>query len=87
MERIKPTAVSYVDDHYFKEEFKDFQDGSLRKNKLINKTYYTYSVKIQTLYVDWIFNDKDDLGINFLKELVQLRRRDLFETNYVKILT
>ena len=83
---IQPASVSYIDEDFFREAFKEKQDDedSRQAHKNLNK-YLTYAVKVLCVRADWIIND--DHGILFLKEMVRLKKNDIFMTNYVKIIT
>ena len=78
---IRPSQVSYIDDYYFEKYFKEKQDDDEDKND----NYHTYAVKVYCVRADWIINN--DYGILFLKEMVKMKKNDLFMTNYAKIIT
>ena len=51
-----------------------------------DEDYFTYAVKIQCIRADWILNDEVN-GIEFLKEMVRLKNKDVFMRSYTKIIT
>ena len=52
---IKPAIASFVDEDYFKKEFKDRQNDP---DKAESK-YFTFAVKVQCVRADWIINDPE----------------------------
>jgi len=79
---IQPATSSYIDENYFRSKFKEKQDDEDDPNS----NYLTFAVKVQCVRADWIINDEVN-GIAFLKEMIRLKNKDIFMTNYTKIIT
>ena len=77
---IQSSTLSYIDEAFFKKEFCE------RKDAESDKDYFTYAVKVQCVRADWILNDKVN-GIEFLKEMIRLKNKDVFMRSYTKIIT
>jgi len=73
--QAQPHKCSYVDEDYFK--------GQMGENKG-DPNYLTYAVEVFAVRADWILNE--DIGLNFLQELLKQQRKDIFETRYIKII-
>ena len=79
---VQPSSVSYIDEDFFKEKFKELQDHD---ESVRYSSYNTYAVKLLCVRADWIINDPH--GIQFLKEMVRLKKNDIFMSDYTKIIT
>lgn len=73
---IEGSATSYVDEDFFKKYLKEEPD---------NPNFHTFAVKVECIRADWIFKDKH--GITFLKEMIKQKNKDIFMTDYIKIIT
>ena len=73
---ISGSRSAYVDSDYFKNTVGE---------DTTNKNFMTYAVNYHCARVDWILNEQ--IGLNFMKELLRQKRRDLFNTMYIKMLT
>lgn len=71
---INESTSSYVDEDYFENAF---GENSSRSN--------TFAVKMQAIRADWIINDPE--GIIFLKQCLRSKRKEIFMTPYIKMLT
>jgi hypothetical protein len=49
-------------------------------------TYKTFAVKVKCIRIDWIIKDPAN-GISFLQEMVRHKNKDIFNTDYAKIIT
>ena len=45
----------------------------------------TVAVNIKCIRADWIINDKE-YGVQYLKQMIKLKNKDIFMTDYTKIL-
>ena len=73
---ISGSISSYVDSSYFLTTVGE--DPT-------NKNFITYAVNYHCVRADWILNDKE--GIIFMKELLRQKRKDLFNTMYIQMIT
>jgi hypothetical protein len=76
---IQSSTVSYIDEDFFKKQFKEKKDDES------DTDYFTYAVKIQCVRADWILNHND--GFKFLEEMVRLKNKNVFMRSYTKIIT
>lgn len=70
------TGCSYIDEDYFEHKM-----GEDKKST----NSITYSIKFFAIRTDFIINDES--GYRFLKEMLRLKRMNLFNTNYMMLLT
>jgi hypothetical protein len=54
------------------------------KEEVNNRNALTYAVKLKSIEVDWIFNEKE--GLDFLKEMIKQNNKEIFGTEYTKII-
>ena len=73
---IQGSITSYVDEDYF---------AKVMHEDLEDQSNLTFAVKFTSIRADWLMNE--DLGLQFLKEMLRQKRRDLFETPYIKMVT
>ena len=45
--------------------------------------YKTFAVKIVSIKADWILNDENGIGLEFLEAMLKKRNRDIFMTPYM----
>ena len=71
---VSPSKTSYVDVAYFEDIMgEDKQDSD----------YKTYTCKIYCVRADWILNDKDGIGMEFMSAMLIKKNRDVFMTPYM----
>jgi hypothetical protein len=93
-----PSQVSYVDEHFWHKKFKEkdektrehtdkkFITKCFRKVPMPKTDYKTFAVKVKCVRADWIIKDMAN-GISFLQEMVRHKNKDVFNTDYAKIIT
>lgn len=71
---MSPSKSSYVDVAYF--------EDIMGEDKL-NTNYQTYACKIFCVRADWILNDEDGIGMEFMQSMLKKKNRDIFMTPYM----
>lgn len=70
-------SYSYVDGDYFQNVMgEDLKDPS----------YLTFPVQVQAIRADWILDDSQEVGLEFLRALQKCKSRAVFSTPYISIL-
>ena len=49
----------------------------------LNTNYQTYACKIFCVRADWILNDEDGIGMEFMQSMLKKKNRDIFMTPYM----
>jgi len=75
--KVTPSSSSYVDVAYFEEV--------MGEDKLRND-FKTYACKISCIRADWILNDVDGIGLEFMQSMLKKKKREIFMTPYMKII-
>ena len=67
--KVSPSKSSYVDDNYFENVMGEDQT---------NLKYLTYAVQMKAIRADWILQDDEGLGIEFMNAMLRKKNRDVF---------
>ena len=71
---VAPSSTSYVDVAYFEDIMGEDKQ---------NSDYKTYTCKIYCVRADWILNDADGIGMEFMQTMLKKKNRDIFMTPYI----
>ena len=75
--KVCPSRSSYVDEDYFEE---------VMGEDIYNPNNKTFGVNIKSVRADWILNDEEGIGMEFLQAMLRKRNREIFMTPYMKIM-
>lgn len=71
-----PHTCSYVDGDYFRDVMGEKTDQA---------DYLTFPVTVKAVRADWLLDETTSTGLDFLRDLMKVQDKTIFETDYVAI--